>query len=427
MAYDRLGAGPGYTPTLAQFLGSPVGAPDGATEPVSVLDDAIKQTRYFVYDFLKQYFDPSGAGLLPTAFGSNNIAPGSIRGSNTGVEREIKQGTVTSYELADSAVIAAKLAVSAVETAKLADGAVTEAKLADNSITGAKFRSKTITAQQLQDGSITSGVLGTDSVTATKISAGAVTAVKMADGAAGGRKLPQATEGMILVGGNSEDGQAAGPYFYPRVISGGWNIDRTGLMTLAAGSGTAFAQIDEEAPNGTNGGGSTVLTAPAWYQRGLYVPWKITFDTANPSNSAGGGMIALYDLNGKKCVAFRQVGTYLIMIKSPGYRCGEFKTRVSFYAKGDITLTPTFYYGSNGYSYTDNGNAMGWSELTFIAEVIDLTVGGHGPVFMLEQYIAGTPTATAPTTAKSAALGVASAAGATEIERFARINVLKLR
>jgi hypothetical protein len=276
---------------------------------------------------------------------------------------------------------------------------------------------------------VSSTKLATDSVVATKIAAGAVTTVKLADGAAGGRKLPQATEGMLLVGGNSEDGQASGPYFYPRVLSGGWNIDRTGLMTLAAGAGTAFAQIDEEAPNGTLGGGTFAFASPAvpnWYQRGLYVPWKISFDTANPTNSAGGGMVALYDLNGKKCIAFRQTGTYLIMIKTPGYRCGEFKSRVSFFSNGDITTTPTFYYGTGGYSVSTSLNAMSYSEVTFIAEISDVTTLGHGPVFYVDQWVTALPSSAAPTTAAQV-FGYASSSGPGTSELYGRINILKLR
>src|SRR5574342_1377922 len=146
---------PILSPTLSalqQTKDNPAG-----TEDASKLDDCLRQTRNWMYDFLTLYIDSSTGKLRKEAFaGTAPVPAGSIRGTNatSGAQQEISQGSVRTQDLADASITTPKLGVGAVTNSAIADGTIQGGKLADGSITSGKIAAGVFTANNIADGSV---------------------------------------------------------------------------------------------------------------------------------------------------------------------------------------------------------------------------------------------------------------------------------
>jgi hypothetical protein len=112
--------------------------------------------------------------------------------NQTIIASDIKDGAISSTQLAnnsvsvnqlqDGSVTEPKIATNAVTTGKIADGNVTENKVATSAITQTKIADNAVIVDKLPDGVITTAKLATDAVNSTKIADNAVTMAKLAGG-----------------------------------------------------------------------------------------------------------------------------------------------------------------------------------------------------------------------------------------------------
>lgn len=209
--------------------------PVGSIETVSVLDDALRETRRtFKAVIMKEH-------------------------SSTG-------------EHTAGAIVTASLADNAVETAKIKDGAVTAAKLASGVLSGANLTAGTVDTTQLKDSGVTTAKIADANVTNTKLATDAVETAKIKAANVTAAKLGGATaDGQIFVG--KVDGT-----FALVSMSGGATMDATGKVTLG---GFAVTMFSEQQVSGTDGG---TFTSGAWRTR--------TLNTKDIDSASQGNVVA---------------------------------------------------------------------------------------------------------------------------------------
>lgn len=299
------------------------------------------QTRRFIYDFLSSKFDLSTGLLLGSALGSVSI-DSKINGStsNSGTERQIVQGTVSTPDLRNAAVTTAKIDDLAVTTGKLGDSQVTVAKLADDAVETAKIKDDNVTTAKVADDAIDADKLKDDAtgaagaVTEDHIRTDAVTTAKIKDNAVNGQKLILGTnEADILVAavGTKE--------FTPVALSGDATISAAGVLTLAT---KGIAVIQEVAANAVPAGDS-VAGAAAFTNfniRGVTIDWTKLYETIASMVTVPGAS------SGKFLLA---AGSYLIEVSVPACTVGLHLARLSRYDVSDA-LQESFYGSSESSS-----------------------------------------------------------------------------
>ena len=175
--------------------------PIGTAEPVSILDDALRETRRTFKTVFKKEHNDDGthqAGVIPAG--------------------ALVDGAVTTAKLADAGVTALKLAANAVETAKIKDANVTASKLATDSVETDKIKDLNVTTAKVADKNIT--------------------AVKLAGGA---------SAGMIPIT------QSDGTVVYA-ALSGGASMTNAGVVTLNNTAALAVATLRDTKTQNTAGG-----------------------------------------------------------------------------------------------------------------------------------------------------------------------------
>lgn len=275
------------------------------TEPVSNLDDAIRQLAGFLQTFLAVSHDDDG-GLLSgsvteSAVGSGSIPPSALMpgidggkllsysvddpqiADNAIKQRHIVDGAVGENQLAALAVTAAKLALLAVEEANLAANAVTTTKIADLAVTAAKIAS--VDGGKLQAGTVEAAAHEVDADIVSAAQPGLV--VLNPSGAA--------NNAAAVVGG---------------VLTATLNTGTTPpTLTFAfAGSGptdTAGVALFEQTASGD--------TALSWTSRTN--TWTRRFGDSVASESGSGITVSL-------------AGTYLVFFGGMGYSCDGHQTRL---------------------------------------------------------------------------------------------------
>lgn len=365
-------------PILAATLAAMGGTKNdpAGTEVSSKIDDALRQTRNWVFDYLSVYFDANG--LKSTAFGTNTLATGFVRGTNpadfspTG-QREILQASVTHLDLRDDAVITAKIAALAVTAAKIANGTITATQLADLAVTAAKIADLTIVAGKIANGAISTDKLADLAVTAAKFADATITAAKIAQNAIAGDRLVLVPAGYMLVGGNVVNGVSG--CAAPKEITGAIKIDANGVTTLqGAAGGMSFVHIVERANTNVAGGTATATT---WNQRGANPanPWNIIEDTL-------GNTVAI---SGEK-ILVKQNGTYLVQVSSPATGTADrHRIRATIKADGNSGTIIT-RYGTNENTVA---NVSTRSTLNFIQTFVNATDPTF-PYFSIEHWVAVT-------------------------------------
>src|SRR5258705_1542505 len=309
-------------PTLANF--SPVIDDPQDSEDANKVGQVDLQTRRFVSDFLETKFD-SGASdvLLPAAVADASLA-GKVKGStsNSGTERAVSQGTISTPDLRDDAVSANKILAAAVTTVKIADGNVTNAKLNDGAVTTAKITDAQVTTAKLAADSVDATVLKDDAtgvagaVTTDHIRSLAVTQAKIAAAAVGPDQIFLATTAAdILVANSSKKFQSV-------PLTGDATISTAGVLTL---NSNGISVVEEKAANGVSGGGSTATT---WVTRGVTVPWVIKFQTV-------ASMISLALGSGK--ISFTAAGVYVVRAQASGYKVGKNVIRINRFNSGNVS------------------------------------------------------------------------------------------
>lgn len=291
------------------------------TEPVSSLDDAIRQIVGFLQTFLAVSHDDSG-GLLSgsvteSSVGSGAIPPSSLKPGIDGSkllsgsvddpqiadeaikQRHIGDLAVGTDQLAALAVTAAKLAVDAVATSNIQDLAVTSAKVADLAITAAKIAS--VGGDKIADGTVTAS--------ASEVPADIVSAAK---------------PGLVVLNPSGAANNAAA--VVGGVLSATLNTGTTPpTLTFAfAGSGptdTAGVALFDQTASGS--------TATSWTARTN--TWTRRFGDSVASADGSGITVSL-------------AGTYLVFFGGLGYSCDGHQTRLmvgtSDKAYGNVAFAP---------------------------------------------------------------------------------------
>jgi hypothetical protein len=419
--------------------------PQGS-EAASKIDDALRQTRNWMYDYLSAKFDATTNLIKAAAFDSanpsNSIPAGLIRGSaaNGGAQQEIRQGTVSDVDLRDKAVTSTKLANDAavdanraVGTDHIKDGAVTGVKIGTNTVEGTSANSAgtqknikqgTISTPDLRDKAVDSVKLASDpavdvnrAVTEHHIRDGAVTRTKIGQNQVEGDRMIAAPAGYILVGGNTVNGVANA--LAPKQLSGDLSIDANGVVTLgttaALRAGFNFFKVAERASAGLNGGGSLALT---WNQkRGTALEWIIEHETV-------AGVIGIDTINND--ILFRADGSYLIFVTCPAYAVGHHKCKIIY--RPDPTSPQTYeVLGSNEYAhptFATTPNVTGDMGRSWLIHVLDIRNATQATPAKLSVHH-WTELAIA-----TFGLGIRTAGGggnAGLAERYATVDILRIR
>lgn len=322
---------------LKQTMNDPQG-----TEAANKLDDSIRQTRLWCYDFLSTIVDETTGKLKNTSFANSSFPSGIIRGSNPtdGSQREILQASVLGKDVA----------IETIEGTNLKKGTVTKDRMANNSVGTDQLENSSVTQDKLAALSIGGDVIADQGVTSAKIKDGAVISGKIATNsvgtshlqkeAASGVALPVATEGQILVGGNGLDGRQ----LLPAVLSGIIQINKDGVTSFSTSALTgafAYTRVAEKGSSADATGGGTGVAA-TWNTRGksgVTKPWSIDIQSrvlVKPDSTTGRVYVS-------------ESGVYLVSLSCPAHRADAHKMRVTI--KPDINSTETFQYeGTSEYS-----------------------------------------------------------------------------
>lgn len=375
--------------------------PTGA-ESADKLDDALVQTRNFIYDFLSVPFNADGT-LKTGAFSS--MPAGTIQGSNPvgSVERQIDQRSIQAIDIALAVITSAELADNAVTTAKIAADAVTAAKLADSAVETANITAAAVTTAKIADSAVTAPKILDATVVAAKLAVDSVTGPKIVNRVVDGTKLPACPVGFILVGGATVNGIP--DCVTPQRMGGAFSIAADGTVSLAAdiGDTTGFAIISEVAANGVAGGKSSANT---WNPRGSGVndcpAWTKITDGADMIN-----------INGTK-IEFKVNGVYRVFVSAPAQNINGHMVRVT--VKKDAIATDTaIKYGSS--EYAPNGHVT--------RSFVDVVLAFSGATETLFPYITVDHWTDGANGGSAGALGKAvGATGATE--QYAIVEVFKL-
>ena len=331
---------PQLTPTLGA-LSATKNDPQG-TEAANKLDDAIRQTRLWCYDFLSTIVDETTGKIKSSAFSNSAFPAGFIRGSNPvdDSQREILQGSIQGIDIGSETIEGTNIAPQTITGNKLANKTIGTDQLGDNSVSEAKIAAGALGSSSIKDGSVTSVKLADNSVIAGKIASKAVAKENLIDEAASGKSLPVAIEGQILVGGNGTDSRelAAKP------LSGAITIDKDGVASFGKDAFTgvfAYSRIVEQGSSGDGAGGG-VATGGSWHMRG-----KSGVTRAWAINNQSRILVKLDGTTGRIYVT--AAGVYIVKISCPAFRVDAHKMRLVL--RPDINVADTFTYeGSSEYS-----------------------------------------------------------------------------
>jgi hypothetical protein len=399
--------------TLAALNGTK--SDPAGTEDCAKIDDCLRQTRTWMYDFLSVPFNSDGT-LKATAFGDSSAFPaGCIRGTNPvgGAQREILQASILAADLATDAVETAKIKDLNVTTAKINDLAVTTGKLADSAVTAAKIADGTITAAKLASLSIAAGLLATDSVTTAKIADNNVTSAKIPAAGIAGDRLVSGTVGQILVGGNTVNGQANS--FAPKTASGAVTVDADGVFSFSlGGQSTAYAVVAEVANRNTNGGtGNNGVGIRGSGADGLN-NWTLVDGSSS--------LVSVLPSDGH--IYIKQDGVYLVSISAPAHGVDGHKISVDVQPDATDTLTVNTRHGSSEFSAA---GVTSRSHCQFLMTIINTTDVNFASVYIrhIRQNAAATAAHSFGRPANLDSNG--STAGGDDLsEIFAIVSVLKL-
>lgn len=373
--YDTLPA------TLAALFGVK-DYPQG-TEPVSVVDDYLRQTRNWLYDFLSLYVDPSTGKIKPSAFATDGSLPaGVVRGTNpvNNAGREIVQGSILGVDLADATVTGAKIGTGTITNTNIADGTIQAGKLADGTVTAAKIAAGVFATSNIADLAVTGAKMANATVTSDKLADLAVSESKLAARAVLGRALPLALENQMLIGGNGVDGKD----FAPKTLTGAFTVDKDGVTRLTAGlagSQVTFARLQENVPNGVTPG---TLDNNGWtYRGGGTAPsWSIVSTTR------------LFIEVSAPNVRFLEGGKYLIRVTCPVVcDTGNKKHQCRLVYFPNPGLGPLI--GAQVYYGTSVDGAQAVQTETHLEVVLDVSdtlaeTPGLRPFFYVQHYMNGT-------------------------------------
>ena len=376
------------------------------TEDAGKIDDVLRQTRNWMYDFLSFYFDSGTGKLKAAAFADGTFPPGSIRGSQTpslgGAQREILQGSIQTADIADAAVNNTKLADGAVGRDELANSAVTAEKIADGAVTVEKLGAGSIGSTQLKDNSVTSAKIVPGTISVGKYQAESIKSADIGKNQVTGDRLPIALQGQLLVGGQGANQNELGI----QTISGAITIGANGVATLNpafAAETLAYCRIAEKTSSGVDAGTSVVT---AWNQRGASPspPWSIETQTRAFVNVLGEKIEILED------------GVFLISVSAPAVRSNTHKIRMT--VKPDVeSSTINTYYGTSEYSSAAAQYASTRSWIQIVLGFANNTDTLH-PYFSIEHWTqAGLATV---------GLGVSTAAAGGSSEYYADVSILRI-
>lgn len=142
-----------------------------------------------------------------------------------------------------------------VSTRQLADASVTTGKIADGAVTGKQIAQGAVTGRELRAGAVSSAVLATGSVTASKLSDGIAVSVIIGEAADGetvaisGKWLsrPVISLAGITLPPDATDGMHVGPTnMREGIVSGTWEFDAAGNFSWFAIGHQATATGGEE-------------------------------------------------------------------------------------------------------------------------------------------------------------------------------------
>jgi hypothetical protein len=422
------------------------------TEASSKLDDAVRQTRNWLVDYLSTKFDSTSEKIKAASFDSvtpsNSVPSGLIRGSvdNTvgAAQREILAGSLSTNDYRDSSVTAAKIAADAVSTVKILDANVTEAKVATNAITAAKIAANAVTTEKVSNEAITVDKLAANAVIAAKIKDKEISSAKLADRTLEGDKFPSAPAGFMYVGGNTVNGIS--DCIALKQVSGDMTVDANGVFTLASTAalraGFGYWRLAERKSNGSQGGDGI---AGSWNQRGSQSSADWTIEDSSHAN-----VLSVDTVNNR--VNVHVSGTYLIRAAAPAYSVGRHKVKLKVKTDGVSALASAIreWHGSNAqclpllnvrstgggaYAETDvsvNGT-MSHSFIEVMVTISNASLANPGWIELwhfLGLAAGGTAAVVAVGATIANAFGIATtqtAASANSPERYATIEILRLK
>lgn len=326
-------------PTLAALFATK-DDPQGS-EPISVVDDALRQTRNWLYDFLSLYIDNSTGKFKPSAFVADggSLPPGSVRGTNPvgNIQREIAQGSVQGADLADGTVTGGKIAQGTITGANVANASLNGSKLEDGSVTSTKISAGVFATANIQDGAITGPKIAVNTIPGDRLVDKTVENSKIGLRAVAGPELPIALEGQMLVGGNGPEGKDVAA----KTVGGAIEIDKDGVVKLAAsifGNAITYARVLERAAAGVHGGNAA---GGVWRRRGSgadgIAPWTIDNATRD-----------FLELGANGQIYFKESGKYLVNASAPARGAvDQHKVVLGYVPNPGDTSTARAYIGTS--------------------------------------------------------------------------------
>lgn len=316
---------PRITPaTQANF--APVINDPQDTEDANKLAQVDLQTRRFIADYFATLVDSTTEKIKATAIDPATSLAGLVNGStgNSGTQRQVVQGTLSTPDFRAAAVTTAVLADQSVTSAKIVDGNVNTTQLAALAVTAAKIAANTITSAQLAANAVVTANITDANVTTSKIADANVTSAKIAANSLGGSQLVLGSAaGQILVTGLT-------PFTFAVVTpTGDVTIDSTGKFTIVA---NGLVVVEERAALNVQAGAGTSAT---WNNRGVGTAWVKTMDTLTSS-------FLTTPVDQKLTLA---AGKYVIEASAPAYETAGHQTRINHFNSSNASLEK--FYGSS--------------------------------------------------------------------------------
>lgn len=365
------------------------------TEPYSVTQTVLVQTRNWLVDFLSQYFDDT-TGLKLDAFSEGNLPLKYVRGTNPidGAEREIEQGSIRTNDIADGVITAALLATRTITSQKIAIQSIRGEKFADESVTPDKMATKSVNFSTVAGSyKLTTSKFANAAILDDKLDDGAVLTTRFTDHAVNGTALQEGVLNSLLIGGQSVAGVTN--CLDPRVIDAPFDISAEGEVTFTAG-GLATAVLSLSLPYNQPEPG--LLYGSGANVRGtLHEQWVIEQqtgafllpDTFNPAPILWGNKPIIGAATGR--VKFRTSGTYLIWASALGFDCGTHGITLRVLPKFVPGMTvPLLNF--RGTSATGTGTNLVTPSHCFCIAVIDVVVdpdtiiGAQAPYVEMRHY-----------------------------------------
>ena len=351
--------------------------PAGA-ESAAKIDDALRQTRNFIKNFLGVSHDDSGT-LKSGATTPGSIPNGSITYAKiqnvSAADRVLGTTTVGPGPIVEIPCTAAGRAII-----DDVDAAAQRATLG----LGALAVKATVATADLDNAAVTTAKIATGAVTSNELGASAVIAAKIATGAVDPTKISNIGDAKILAG-DGVNGAAL-------TVGGALTATRSGsvlVFALSGGSTSGFsalyALLEERLASGSNAGGST---GAAYTARAL------------TEQSDSGDLIGVSGVN----ITVKKKGTYLILASAPVYSAGlhRIKLRQTSGTPADLLLG------------TSEVALPGVTSRSFAEGMV--TFADDNTTIQLQHWV--------ETTVASNGLGLAVGAGEQEV--YARIHFLKV-